>query len=137
MYAFSINSDNALYEEDDERGDDHTTTFSKKKVLTTEECRLSGVFNSALNVAAIESRVSSITGSPNRFYSAANGDCDPCDSLIMQAFVSVKIPEELSREPQKLLLPSVEDANALADASISWYRWLVILFAGRKANTLA
>ena len=135
MHAFSIDSDDALCEENSERGDEHTTTFSKKRASTTEECRLSGAFNSLLNAAALKSYCSSsITSSSHGFYSAANGDGVPCSPLIIHTPFFVQTPQELSKGLQKLLPLSVEQGSALADASISWHQWLVILFAGRRAN---
>ncbi|EDU45533.1 hypothetical protein Ptr902_05373 [Pyrenophora tritici-repentis] len=126
--AFSFDSDDTTDEEESGHDKEHVTPFAKRRVSTTEECRLSGAFDSLIRAATLERRVSFIASSPNSFYSAVDDDCDPSDSLIIEAH----IPDP--QEPKKPKLPMVEEVKA--EASVSWHQWLVTLFAGRRTIPL-
>ncbi|KAE8844861.1 hypothetical protein PTNB85_03126 [Pyrenophora teres f. teres] len=127
--AFSFDSDDAIDEEESSHDEEHVTPFSKRRVSTIEESRMNGAFDTLINAATLEGRVLSIANNPNCFYSAVDDDCDPSDSLIIQAH----IPDP--QEPKRPKLPMVEEVKA--EASPSWHQWLVTLFAGRRTIPLA
>lgn len=108
-----------------------------KQVVTTEQANTGDTTKSQLhNVGSLFSEFDpGSLHSPLSPPDLASDDCDPSDSLLMQASLYIPNSDDDASATASQSGSAVEQSKPNR-SSLSWHNWFVTLFAGRKATTV-